>query len=124
MKFTLASTYRYWWPVTAHIPDPANPGEIVAQDLRVEFEPLPQDEITAATEESAKLKTLRETVEHGIRQMQRVVKNWEGVVDAAGNPVPFTPELLAQALQFPWFRAAINKALLESQNGEAARQGN
>ena len=70
------------------------------------------------------LAQLAHVTDHGIRQVKRVVRNWDGVVDDDGKPVPFTPEALEQALQHAWFRAGINKALSESQNGEEARQGN
>ena len=124
MQFKLAKTYRYWWPVTVQIPDPETPGKIIEQQLKIEFEPMPQADLTTAQEESAKLKTLCEVTDHGIRQVKRVVCNWDGVVDDDGKPVPFTAEALEQALQHAWFRAGINKALSESQNGEEARQGN
>lgn len=124
MQFRLTKTYRYWWPVTVLIPDPVNAGAIIEQNLKVELQPLPQDEWDAAQAELADLKTLKEVTEHGTRQIQRIVTNWEGVVDPAGAPVTFTSDLLAQALQHPWFRAALQKALRDSQNGEAARQGN
>ena len=78
----------------------------------------------AAQEESAKLATLREVTDHGIQQIQRVVKNWSDVVDADGATVPFTPEKLEMALQHAWFRTGIQRALVESQNGEAPRLGN
>ena len=67
MQFKLAKTYRYWWPVKLRVPDPATPGSFTDQELRVEFEPLPQEELTAAQEESAALTTLREVTAHGIR---------------------------------------------------------
>lgn len=124
MQFKLAQTYRYWWPVTVQIPDPENPGQFVAQDLRVQLEPMTQTEINAAQEDAAKLKTMRAVTDHGVRQMLRVIKSWDGVVGEDGQPLPFAPAALEQALQHPWFRAAINKALLDSQNGEAARAGN
>ena len=124
MKFKLAKTYRYWWPVTVQMPDPDQPGKFLTQELRVLLEPLPQDEVIAVQEESAKLKTVRAINEHGARNMGRVVKDWDGVEDEAGLPVPFSAEMLNQALQHAWFRAGINKALSESQNGEAARLGN
>lgn len=124
MQFKLAKTYRYWWPVTVQIPDPETPGKIIEQQLKIEFEPMAQADLTTAQEESAKLKTLREVTDHGIRQIKRVICNWDGVVDDDGKPVPFTAEALEQALQHAWFRTGINKALSESQNGEEARQGN
>ncbi len=124
MQFKLAKTYRYWWPVTVQIPDPETPGKIIEQQLKIEFEPMAQADLTTAQEESAKLKTLREVTDHGIRQIKRVICNWDGVVDDDGKPVPFTAEALEQALQHAWFRTGINKALSESQNGEEARLGN
>ena len=124
MQFKLAKTYRYWWPVTVQIPDPETPGKIIEQQLKIEFEPMAQADLTTAQEESAKLKTLREVTDHGIRQIERVICDWDGVVDDDGKPVPFTAEALEQALQHAWFRTGINKALSESQNGEEARQGN
>ncbi|MBC9246743.1 hypothetical protein H4P12_08460 [Paracoccus sp. 11-3] len=124
MQFKLAKTYSYWWPVTVRVPDPEDPGKYVEQKLKVLLEPLPQDEVIAAQEESAALTTMRAVTEHGVRHMLRVVQGWDGVVDEHGKHVPFSPELLEQALQHSWFRAAIGKALTESQNGEAPRLGN
>ena len=124
MQFKIAKTYRYWWPVTVHAPDPQNAGKIIEQNLKVQLEPLPQDELTAAQEESAAFTRMRDVTDHGIRIMHRVVKNWDGVVDESGEPVPFTEEMLDLAMQHSWFRAGIQKALAESQNGEEARLGN
>ena len=124
MQFKLAETYRYWWPVTVMVPDPANPGKFLKQELKVELEPLPTDELMAAQELSSSLATMREVTDHGIQQIQRVVKNWSDVVDPDGEIVPFTPEKLEMALQHAWFRAGIQRALVASQNGEAPRLGN
>jgi hypothetical protein len=124
MQFKLAKTYRYWWPVTVRIPDPAAPGEIIEQKFQVELQPMPQDEWLASQEESAKITTLRGVTEHGVSQIKRIVTNWDGVVDDDARPVPYSTEGLEMALQHAWFRAAIQKALADSQNGEAAREGN
>ena len=48
MQFKLAKTYRYWWPVTVQIPDPETPGKIIEQQLKIEFEPMPQADLTTA----------------------------------------------------------------------------
>lgn len=124
MKFKLAKSYRYWWPVTVQMPDPASPGSFLTQELRVEFEPLPQDEAIAIDEAGAALRSMREINDHGVQYMRRVVRGWDGVEDEDGKPVPFSVELLEQALQHAWFRSALHRALRESQNGEAARLGN
>ncbi len=33
MKFVLASSPRYWWPVKVRIPDPANAGKVMDRGL-------------------------------------------------------------------------------------------
>lgn len=124
MKFVLAKTHRYWWPVTIRVPDPENAGAFLEQKLRVQFEPLPRDEALAMQEEGAKLKSLREMTDHEIGQFRQVVRNWDGVEDQDGNVVPFSPDLLVQALQQSWFRDGLSAALKESLNGEAPRLGN
>ena len=124
MQFKLAQTYRYWWPVTVRVPDLENAGQIVEQRLRVQLEPMPQDEYDATLAETATLLTARELTAHGIKSIQRVVRNWDGVIDGNGEPVEFSEDMLSQALQYSWFRIGIQKALQESQNGEAARLGN
>lgn len=124
MQFKLSNSHRYWWPVTVRIPDPENPGCIIEQKLKVQFEPLSRDDLLAAQEKAARLKDFRELAEHEAAQSRRIVKNWDGVVDDAGEPVPFSPEHLDRALGQSWFRKAIQDALQESMNGEEARLGN
>lgn len=124
MQFKLAKTHRYWWPVTVRMPHPTEAGQIVEQQLRVQFEPLPRDEQLAAAERAAQAKSHRELVEIEAETATRVIRNWDGVVDDEGNHVPFDADLLSQALQQSWFRRAVNEALDASQNGEAARLGN
>ncbi|OJY36363.1 MAG: hypothetical protein BGP11_08445 [Rhodobacterales bacterium 65-51] len=124
MQFKLSKSYRYWWPVTVRAPDPENAGKIIEQKLRVQFEPKPRDQMLAAQEAAAKLTSLRELTEHEIAEAKAIVRNWEGVVDEEKSIVPFSAELLEQALQQPWFRKGINDALIESMNGEEARLGN
>lgn len=124
MQFKIAKTHRYWWPVTVRIPDPETAGTYLEQSLKIQFEPLPREEQLMASEATLKLKTARELYEHEIATARRVVRNWDGVVDEAGDPVPFSPELLESSLQQTWFRKAVNDALNASMNGEEARAGN
>ena len=44
MKFVLASTNRYWWPVKVRIPHPTEAGKIIEHTLKIQFEALPRDE--------------------------------------------------------------------------------
>lgn len=124
MQFKLAKTHRYWWPVTVSMPHPTEAGQMVEQQLRVQFEPLPRDEQLAAAERAAAATDHRDLIAIETENALRVVRNWEGVVDEAGDPLPFDPNLLTQALQQSWFRRAIQDALRASENGEAARLGN
>lgn len=123
MKFQLAKTHRYWWPVRVRIPDPTNAGEYVEQELRVQFEPLPRDEMLDRQDEAAKLSTLRDLTVFETTQLKRIVRNWDGVM-AGDDIVPFSPEALDLALQQPWFRDALQRALTASLKGEEARLGN
>lgn len=124
MKFKLTKSHRYWWPVTVRIPDPENPGKIIEQVLKVQFEPKSREDFLAAQERAAKMTTLRELTEHEVREVHGIVKNWDDVIGDDGQLVPFTPENLEIALQQPWFRKGVNDALTTSMNGEEARLGN
>ena len=124
MKFTLAKTVRYWWPVIVRLPDPENPGKIIEQRLKVLFEPKRRDEAFTAQEAYAKLTTPKERLLHEQAELTDVVKGWDDVVDEDKSPIPFTVEALDQALQFSWFRAGVYDAYAQSLNGEEARLGN
>lgn len=123
MQFKLAKTYRYWWPVAVRVPDPENPGKFLEQQLRLQYEPLSRDQQVENSEKVQRM-GLREIHQFELDQAAAQIKNWEGVVDDAGEIVPFTPELLAQAMQFEWFRKGAVQGLKDSQNGEEARAGN
>lgn len=124
MKFVLSKSHLYWWPVTVRIPDPENPGKIVEQVLRVQFEPRSRDQLLEAQEAAAKLTNLRDIIAHEISEARAVVRNWDEVIGEDGQLVPFTHENLELALQQPWFRKGVQVALAESMNGEEARRGN
>lgn len=124
MQFKLSKSHRYWWPVTVSIPDPESPGQFIKQELKIQFEPLGRDDQLAAQDTAAALTSLRELADHETEQARRIVKNWDGVIGEDGGPVSFSPELLDQALQQPWFRKAVQEALHHSMTGEKARLGN
>jgi len=124
MKFVLAETYRYWWPVTVRMPDPDAPGKIMERTLQVLFEPQPREEAIAAQEAYEKLTTQRERDAHEVEQLKDVCKNWDDVVDSDGGAVAFTPENLSQAVGITWFRQGVYRAYSESLRGDEARLGN
>ncbi len=124
MQFKLAETYRYWWPVTVRVPDPDRAGQILEQSFRVLFEPLDREAQLAESEKAAGLRSMRDLVDHEIETALRVVKGWDGVVGEKDLLVPFSEDVLTQALRWDWFREGLQKALKESLAGEAARLGN
>lgn len=124
MKFVLAKTRRYWWPVTVRLPDPEVPGAVIEQVLRLQFEPYARDEQLAAQERAAACSSLAELVENETRDALAQIRNWDDVVGEDGQLVPFTPAALKEALAQSWFRRAVQEALTASLSGEVARLGN
>ncbi|MDH0908034.1 hypothetical protein N5C66_06365 [Rhizobium pusense] len=124
MKFVLADTYRYWWPITVRVPHPDEPGKILEQTFKMEFEPQPREEAIAAQEKYSKLETQRDRDAHEVAQLAKVCKNWDDIVSENGGATAFTPENLTKALNLGWFRTAVYRGYSESLSGEEARLGN
>lgn len=122
--FVLAERYRFPWPVIVLSPDPANAGVTIEQTFEAIFEPLPEDEARALNEEFLALETLEERVAHQHDLLLRVVKGWNDVITADGMPVPFAPETLQSALQYPWVSRGFYAAYSEAMSGDKARLGN
>lgn len=124
LKFVLAPTKAYWWPVTVSLPDPDNAGQVIVQRLKLLFEPRDQE---AEIVERERIAAIRDSVAQAKAEramLAAVVKGWDDVETRDGTVVPFTPEVLDQALRQPWFRRAAWTAYYESLSGEAARLGN
>jgi hypothetical protein len=124
MKFVLAQTHRYWWPVKVLIPDNANPGKFIEQVLKVQFEPMDRDAAIKQQEEYLALTTPSERSLHEHDQLRASCKNWDEVEGEDGSPVPFTDETFDAALKQSWFRIGCYRALNESLNGQEFRLGN
>lgn len=124
MKFVLAATSRYWWPVTALVPDADQPGKFVEQTLKVLFEPKLQDKLLEEQRRIGAIKDFAQQARAEREALAELCKGWDDVLDASGQPMLFTPEALDTALQVAWFRAAVWRAYHESQNGQEARLGN
>lgn len=125
MKFTLTKTHRYWWPVKVRVPDPDQPGKILEQELKLQFEARDREASIASQEAYAKLKTPREQADAEVAELRAICRNWDGVVDGNGNPVEFTDEAFALALSQAWFRIAVWEAHNKSLLGiEAPAEGN
>jgi hypothetical protein len=123
MKFVLAPSMTYWWPVVVRIPDPEKAGSIIEQKLKVQFEPEEQDAALEQAEIYAGLASPKERAAHERRQLVNVVRGWDDVIDGDKKPVPFTEENFRAALQKKWFRDGLYRGYSESLNGEA-RLGN
>ena len=125
MKFVLVEKHLYWWPVTVRVPDPDQPGKFAEQELQVQFEARRQEEAVALQEAYARLSTPRERAEAEIAELRAICQGWDGVVDGNGNPVPFSEETFARALDQSWFRAGVWTAYHQSVFGiEAGSVGN
>lgn len=124
MKFVLAETPRYWWPVTVRVPSRETVGEVAEQRFEILFEPQGQDEALAAAEAIAAAGSPRAIAALERDHLHTLCKDWRGVIDDAGGEVPFSAEFLEQAAAMPWFRRAVFAAYRESLAGEAARLGN
>lgn len=118
MKFVLTHKHRYWWPVTIAVPsaERERAGEMVEMTFKMQFEALPRDEAKALQDRMV------EGEQHA--DLMHVVKDWDEVVDEAGQPIPFSAEALQQLLQVSWGRLGVYRAWTASLVGEAARRGN
>ncbi len=124
MKFQLVDNYRYWWPVTVRIPDPENPGKIIEQVLKIQFEAQGRDTDLAAQEEYRALTDPKEIAAHENAHLKSICKNWDDVMDVENELVPFTPEKFDAALQNNWFREGVYAAYGQSLIAEEAALGN
>lgn len=121
--FKLTTSHRFWATATASIPSETTPDKTETQSFRILFELMPKDESAAAVDAmTAALQVGAVAVDEADRaQLVRVVKGWDEVVDADGEPMPFSAEALDQALRFPWFRQAVSVSYGKAISGEAAR---
>jgi hypothetical protein len=124
MKFQLVDEYRYWWPAPVRVPDPENAGQLVKQELDLLFVPIPTDEAQLLEAEYRTLETIDARRAHENNLLIRVIAGWRGAVDDADEEIPFSEDVLRQALRFPWFRDGAYKAYWQSLSGDAARLGN
>lgn len=121
--FILKDEISYWWPVTVRMPNATGSGDFTRQTFKALFEALTRDEAEALDKEvMAALNAGDETKRDAL--LERVVKDWEGVVDEDKGEIAFSAETLRQALQWPWVRVGLYDAWTQSQSGEKRRLGN
>ncbi len=123
MKFVLASEHLYWWPVTVEMPHPDKPGQWVKQSFTMQFAALGEDVANAKARAVAKMAP-EEQADHQNDALIDACRDWRDVTDPSGAEIPFSTELLKQALNQPWFRVGLYNAYGRSLASEGARKGN
>lgn len=126
MKFKLASTHLYWWPVKVTVPHPdkSKAGEMLEMTFKMQFEALPRDEALALSETLTKM-TPAQADKHRYDDIMRVVRDWdEDVLDDNDVPLAFSNDRLAAFMDLSWFRLGVYRAWKDSLIGDVARQGN
>jgi len=119
MKFILADTPRYWWPVVVKMPDTDNPGQFVELSFKVLFEPRDQDAEVAERARVLAILDAEEQLKEDRMSLAAVIKDWDEIVDTDKTPVPFTAAKVDQMLRQPWARMAVWTAYHESMAGGA-----
>lgn len=105
--FRLMKTPVVTWPVVIAIP--TDGGTVTEVRCSARFELLTSTEFN-------------EQVKAGdVALLNRSVKDWEGVGDEAGQPLPFTPENTAALWDIPFVRKAFVNAYLEASAGAPAK---
>lgn len=90
-----------WWDVVVRLTD--DDGKPLEEKIRVKFQ----------------LATTSEMGERNVEILPRKVKGWEGIGDADGNVLEFTPENLKRILEQPYLLSALTRALAEASTGAA-----
>jgi hypothetical protein len=144
--FKIVSNLTAWWPVTVLEPDNENPGTLKEETFEVEFIirgrnelKVNQDERKALVKQlpsgddflsdhaaaTAKGEKIGAKIEAHDRKMDHLsIKNWRGILDEQGNPLPFTAAALDMALNHDRIRVALNKGFEEAVSNDKARVGN
>lgn len=106
--FVLSKSASYSWPVAVSLPTAG--GKFETHTFDVTFKRLTQARIKEFVEKSEEL--------GGDDSFCReVVVGWQGIVDEAGQQVPFSEMALAQLLDVPMVAKKIVTAYLESVSG-------
>lgn len=115
--------HLFWWPVTVAMPDPDRPGKFAPQTFEMQFEALPIDrarEIEAVRETLP----LEEREAHAFDILFEIASSWRDVAGPDREDIPFSREIYAEQLQYPWFRDGVLRAYGEATSGQEARLGN
>ena len=115
---------HFWWPITVLVPADGAQQE---QHFEAQFEELTLEQIEAAAELAAPRDNDARAV-RGIHEevvvIQRVVKDWRGVVNAGGTAIPFGTSHLETLSQISYVRRALFDSYLDVISGRRFERKN
>lgn len=123
-KFRLVTEHLYWWPVVVKMPHPEKSGKWQELSFEARFAMVGEDQAREEAEAIAALETEAERLAARHDTLIGATRDWRGVVDGAGAEIPFSAELLRQAMGQVWFREGLYRAYNNSLFPEEARRGN
>jgi hypothetical protein len=99
------------WPVTAQ--EPVDGGKLAPRSFKATFEII-------GDEEFGEILRLREGSDNAL--VKRVLRDWDGVVDADKAPIPCSDEVVDHVVEnLVWLRTAIAKAYLAAHTGATGK---
>lgn len=124
MKFAVTDKREFWWPVTVRMPDENEAGRIAEAEFEARFEALPGDKALALEKAMREAAGAEGLIAAETTIIKTLLSSWRGVEDSNGDDLPFSPEALAAACQWSWFRAGVINAFRQAMAGEEARRKN
>ena len=114
MAFVLSKSDTYDWPVRITLA--TDGGKRTVETLDVNFRRLPQSRITELVKQAraAELGRDDDVVMDDREAAREIIDGWDGVVDDAGKPVPYSEAALVQLLEIPTVAGQIVTAWFES----------
>lgn len=116
MKFVLADTYTFSWPVKVRMPNPDKPGETVEQSFTGRFKLIPIERLTVMENAGRQASDeLSELIREGL-------VGWSDVIAPDGAEIPFSDDALARAQRFTPFQTGVYRAMIDAARGGAAEK--
>ena len=114
MAFVLSKSDTYDWPVRITLA--TDGGKRTVETLDVNFRRLPQSRITELVKQASAAELGRDddVVMDDREAAREIIAGWDGVVDDAGKPVPYSEAALVQLLEIPTVAGQIVTAWFES----------
>lgn len=122
--FTLAKERLYWWPIKPDVPSSTKSGNWEQHSFEMQFKAIAQDRVD---EIERQLKDLPpdEQFKRKHEIILEVAVDWRQVVDEDKQPVPFSTDMLDNAMRAEsWFRLAVYRDWTASLFKTEARKGN